>query len=187
MQKRENIESTILYKRFFRGEREAVAEIAKRYRSGLVLFINGYVRNLSVAEDLAEDTLAVFILKKPKLRQEAYFKTYLFSMAKRAALTWIKKNKRLLPLDENTLLSEDDLEETLLYGEEKRGLLRAIEKLSPDYRSVIVLRYWEELPPQRIAKITGKSRKQVYNLLQRAKEALKEILGKEGITYETDE
>ena len=50
--------------------------------------------------------------------------------------------------------------------------------------NLFLLHYIEGFSVQQICTILGKSSKQIYNLLARAKTALKEILIKEGMTYE---
>ena len=187
MSERENKTTELLYKRFFRGEQDAVAELAYVHRNGLILFINGYVRDMDVAEDLASDTFANLLVKRPKIKDTARFKTYLFAMAKNAALSFLRKNKRAKISGEEKLKPFLDDPEHLLIREEKRkAVLCAIGKLGEDYRNVLFLRFYEELSVDEISKVMKKSRKQVYNLLQRAKETLKNILTEEGIAYETD-
>ncbi|MBQ8308524.1 MAG: RNA polymerase sigma factor [Clostridia bacterium] len=187
MAERDKKTTESLYHRFFRGDREAVAELVNEHRVGLILFINGYVRRTDVAEDLASDAFAALLVKRPKIKDAARFKTYLFSIAKNGALTWLRKNKRLTELDENAIApAVDDPELELIREEEKRVVFRAIEKLTEEYRSVLILRYYEELSAEHIAKIMKKNKKQVYNLLQRAKSAMKNILEEEGLVYETD-
>ena len=185
---RKENEMKTLYKRFLRGERAAIAEFAEAYRAGLVLFINGFVRDYTVAEDLAGEAFATLIIKKPKLKNEEYLKTYLFTTAKNTALSWLRKHKRELPLVEEIAVAVDsDIEEKLLLSEERKIILRAVDGLVEAYRTVLILRYWDELTPTQIARVLKKSKKQVYNLLQRAKEALKNALQKEGFVYEIDE
>ena len=63
-------------------------------------------------------------------------------------------------------------------------LKRAIDKIKEEYKEVLILRYFDDLEIEEIAKITKKNTKQVYNLLSRGKLALKETLLKEGYHYE---
>ena len=180
-----NRETQSVYKRFFRGEKAAIAELVETYRVGLILFLHGYVRDIDAAEDLASDTFARLLIKKPKLRDERRFKTYLFAMGKNAALSYLRKNKRLVRLDESRT-AEEDFEWALIRDERRVAVARAIESIGGEYASVLLLRYYEELSVDDIANVMGKNKKQVYNLLQRAKERLRERLKKEGIAYETD-
>lgn len=64
--------------------------------------------------------------------------------------------------------------------ERKRIVHNAIEKLSDDMRVVIHLIYFEEMTYDEAAKVMKKNRKQIDNLLYRAKKELRTILGKDG-------
>ena len=69
--------------------------------------------------------------------------------------------------------------ETSLRGQTVREALR---RLSPLYREVLFLLYYEGLTNQQAAVVLRKSAKQVANLAYRAKLALRTILEKEGVT-----
>ena len=59
-----------------------------------------------------------------------------------------------------------------------------LEQLKPDYAQVLYLKHFEDFDTAEIASIMKKSKKQVGDLLYRAKNALKAELEKEGIVYE---
>ena len=83
--------------------------------------------------------------------------------------------------EERTAELADDIskqpEDVLLQEEKNKELWNALNKLSPDYRQVLYLTFFEELQPEEISKIMKKSLKQIYNLTTRAKSTLKSILG----------
>ena len=83
-----------LYARFLKGEESAVREVISTYRAGLLLFINGYVKNPVVSEDLASEVFVKILVKKPKLKNENYFKTYIYKAGRNLALTPLKKQKK---------------------------------------------------------------------------------------------
>ena len=72
------------------------------------------------------------------------------------------------------------LEEMVLTDDRKRQVNAAIAKLPEDMRAVVHLIYFEEMTYEEAAKVMKKTRKQVDNLLYRAKKELRVILGKEG-------
>lgn len=72
------------------------------------------------------------------------------------------------------------LEETVLKNERKRIVNNALDSLPDDMRVVIHLLYFEDLSYDEAEKVMKKSRKQVDNLLYRAKKELRIILGKDG-------
>ncbi|SEK29423.1 hypothetical protein SAMN02910353_00389 [Ruminococcus sp. YRD2003] len=43
------------YRRFLAGDREGLAEIVREYSDGLILYINSFVKNICVSEELMED------------------------------------------------------------------------------------------------------------------------------------
>ena len=43
------------YRRFLDGDDKGLAEIVRDYRDGLILYLNGVVNNISVAEELMEE------------------------------------------------------------------------------------------------------------------------------------
>ena len=59
--------------------------------------------------------------------------------------------------------------------------MSAINSLAGDYRSVLFLRYYEEMSVEEVARVMKKNKKQVYNLLNRARAQIKEILCEEGV------
>ena len=67
-----------------------------------------------------------------------------------------------------------------LIDEEKRRVHGAISQLSEDMQVVIHLIYFEDMTYDQAAKVMKKNRKQIDNLLYRAKKELRTILGKDG-------
>lgn len=175
-----------LYARFLKREESAVTEVVLRYRAGLILFINGYVKNHVIAEDIASEVFVKILVKKPKIKNENYFKTYLYSVGKNSALTYLRKNKLVSFLNCENLPYNDDPETLAIQNETRRKIINAITTLKTEYRQVLMLRYYENLTVEDISKITKLNKKQVYNSLQRGKDALKNILEKEGVYFEAD-
>lgn len=70
----------------------------------------------------------------------------------------------------------------LLKSEDNKILYEALNKIHLDYRQVLHLTYFEEMDNDEVAKVLGKNKKQVYNLVARGKQALKETM--ESLGYE---
>ncbi|MCQ2440732.1 MAG: hypothetical protein MJ076_02400 [Clostridia bacterium] len=51
------------YRRFLKGDEEGFVEIVRDYKDGLILYLNGFVKNISVAEELTEDTFVKLGIK----------------------------------------------------------------------------------------------------------------------------
>ena len=79
---------------------------------------------------------------------------------------------------------EESIEREYLKEEQKIQLHKALGKLNPDYRQVLYLAFFEDFKNEETAKIMRKSKRQIENLLYRAKQSLKSVLEKEGFEFE---
>lgn len=176
------------YRKFLRGDQQGLRELVELYRDELLLFIHSFVGDLTQAEDLAEDVFVELVVKKPRFRGGSSFKTWLFAIARHKALNFVKKRGRTQSVSVEELAALPDecagLERSLLRDEQHAALWRAMAGLKDEYRQALCLSYFEDFSNGEIAEIMGKSRRQVENLLYRAKGALKDSLTKEGFTYE---
>ena len=171
------------YRRFLDGDESAFSEIMEELFRGLVFFINSYVHDIHAAEDIAIDTFSDLVVHRHRYNFKVTLKTYVFMLGRSRALDYIKHRKVLsfVELSEaEGVEDEKTLEEIILADERKRVVNTAIAKLSEDMRVVIHLIYFEEMTYDEAAKVMKKNRKQVDNLLYRAKKELRIILGKDG-------
>lgn len=100
------------------------------------------------------------------------------------ALNYIKHRGKLsmVPLSEAEHLAagHTTLEARLLADEQKRIISGAMAQLPEDMRIALHLIYFEDLSYEEAARVMKKNRKQIDNLLYRAKNSLRTTLGKEG-------
>ena len=175
------------YRRFLDGDESAFNEIMEELFRSLVFFINGYVHDIHAAEDIAIDAFSDLVVHRHRYNFKVTLKTYVFmlgrSRGRSRALDYIKHRKVLsfVELSEaEGIENEKTLEGIVLADERKRAVHSAIAKLSEDKRVVIHLIYFEEMTYDEAAKVMKKNRKQVDNLLYRAKKELRIILGEDG-------
>ena len=171
------------YRRYLNGDEEAFHEIVKEYFDNLVFFIDRYVNDYAVAEDLALDAFTQLVVNKHRYDFRVSLKTYLFMIGRSRALDYIKHRSKHPTVELSEVNQADDepsLEDMLLADERKCAVNEALSRLSEEMRLVVHLVYFEDLSPAETAKVLKKSRKQVYNLLYRAKVTLRTILGEEG-------
>ena len=172
------------YRRFLDGDESAFDEIMKELFDNLVFFIDRYVHDIHAAEDIAIDAFSDLVVNKHRYNFKVTLKTYLFMLGRSRALNYIKHRKVIdfveLTEAEKTSSEQETLEEIVLADERKRVVNNALNSLPDDMRVVIHLVYFEELTYDEAAKVMKKNRKQVDNLLYRAKKELRIILGKDG-------
>lgn len=173
----------VSYRRFLDGDESAFDEIMKELFHSLVFFINRYVQDVHTAEDLAIDTLSDLIVHPKRYNFQVTLKTYLFMIGRSRALDYIKRRKiiRFTELSDADLLEDTaSLEERILADQRKKAVHNAIARLPGDMAEILYLIYFEELSYQDAGTVLKKNRKQVDNLLYRAKKELRNILGEEG-------
>ncbi len=183
----------VLYVRFVsEGDSSALDTLLERYAGSLTLFLRGYTTCMEDAEDLMMDTFVVLATKKVWVYKGSSFKTWLFAIGRKLALAHHRKYGRILHMPEGGDADEIDRysrasmdpdehpEQRLLRQEENRQLYLAIEKLPAQYREALYLLYFQQMSYEEACEIMKKSRKQMYHLAERGREALREELEKMG-------
>ncbi|MBQ1464266.1 MAG: sigma-70 family RNA polymerase sigma factor [Ruminococcus sp.] len=175
-----------LYQRFLSGNRDALAEIILMHRDGVTLYINSIVKNITVAEDLMEDTFVRLCVKKPEFSGKSSFRTWLFSIARHIAMDYLRRQRffSVPPEDIPDLASEENIEHSYVRKEAAVHLHAAMNELKPEYRQALYLMYFEDMSGADIAHVMGLSQRQVRNILYNARKSLKNILERKGFTYE---
>lgn len=171
-----------VYKRFLeQHNNEDFRILLERHREGLLLFLMSIVHNMDDAEELMLDTFAE-AASATSFSGKSSFKTWLYSVGKHQAFMMLRKNRRIVSFSEEYVdePSEDTPELAILNKERNQILFTALQRVNDEYRQVLTLLYFEEMSPDEIEKVMGKSRKQIYNLTERGKKALKTELERMG-------
>lgn len=175
------------YCRYISGDDEGLVEIIRDYKDGLILYINGITGNISLAEEVMEETFFKIAVKKPVFKGKSSFKTWLYSIARNSAIDEMRKNSRFSSFsidDYKHIADEENVENEYIKEEQKIILHKALNNLIPDYRQILYLTYFEDFSVGEAAVIMKKNKKQISNLLYRAKQALRNELEKGGFVYE---
>ncbi len=157
------------YLRFLEGDDNGIVEIIRDYKDGLMLFLNRYVNNIHIAEELAEDTFFKIVTRKPRFVAKYSFKTWLYIIGRNIAINYIKhagKVSDISAVDLESIYSDEDILEKMYLQEERKIIVhRALSKIKADYSQVLYLKYFE-------------------NLIYQAKQSMKSEFNKEGFNYE---
>ena len=175
------------YRRFLEGDDEGLHELICTYRAGLILYINSFVHNIHIAEDMTEDTFAELAIKCPKFSGNSSFKTWLYAIGRNIAVKHIRKKSKLsvVPLESQEYLADEEMiESSYIKTEQKRIVHQALRGLNPDYKQVLYLTFFEGFGNGETALIMKKSKRQIETLLYNAKKALKTELERGGFEYE---
>ena len=175
------------YQRFLQGDNDALEDIIRAYRDGLMLYLNGIVGDICLAEELTEDVFVKLVIKRPRFFGHSTFKTWLYTVGRNVARDYFRRCKRqAVPLEECVDLTDEEkeLERSYIIREGRIAVHRAMTRLKPEYRQILWLVYFEDFSLSQAARIMGKTTHNVQTLVCRARKALKEKLTQEGYVYE---
>lgn len=173
------------YRRFLQGDKTALESLIRTYSDLLVRFAYTYVKDSAVAEDVVADSFAVLFMKSRKIPDDAHLRAYLYKITRNKCMDFLRRHRRDVPLcDVENVLQSSDAHARLWQQERDKTLYLCLQALPDAYREVLQLSYIDGFSVPEVCRLMGKNTKQIYNLLARAKPALKEMLQKEGITHE---
>ncbi len=172
------------YERYLQGEEDTLRVLLERYRESLTLFLFGYVHNMEDAEELMLDAFAVTVAGESRFLGKSSFKTWLYGIGRNLARRHLRKQRLLngsfRQIDDRDQM-KDQPEALALVKERDRMLYQAIETLPRDYRQTLYLLEIEGMSVEEASSIMGKTKKQLYNLAFRSRQALRAALGKLGV------
>ncbi|MFJ5770633.1 RNA polymerase sigma factor [Psychrobacillus sp. NPDC093180] len=109
-----------------------------------------YVKNKENALDIIQDSIFKALNSIDRLEEERYIKTWFYRIVVNTAIDFIRKHGRMQAMDDDilhTFLPEQhDLEKDY-------DLYEAIDHLNEPYKTIIVLRFFEDLKIDEIAEI----------------------------------
>lgn len=169
-----------LFERLVAGDQECLRPLMERYGDPLTLYVNGYIHDIDAAEDLMIEAFSRMLARRIRLR-EGGFKPYLYKTARNLALRHIHLRNRFMSVDDldGELVGCDGIEETILRDEREQTLYHCLANIPSDYREALYLVYIEDMSYDEAGAIMHKTRKQVDNLVQRGKSAMRNLLGEE--------
>ena len=166
------------------GDREAFSVLVDRYKRGIANFIGAAVRSPSDVADLSQETfLRAYAHLGTFNPQLGKFSTWIFQIARNVIRTHLGKSLRRpaaqeLPEDRTLetaladLSTESDPSGGVLREESERELREALSELPERTRTVLALRYFDNLEYHAIASAMGLSLGNVKTLIHRGKIAL---------------
>jgi len=136
-----------LIKKAMRGNAEAYGQLIENHKDYLYRTAYLYTKNEQAALDAVGDCILSGFQSIKTLREPAYFKTWLTRILLNVANDSFRKGKNLILTNE---IEKAGFEKDISI-EERLDLYQAIENLPEKYRSVIILKYFNELKVSEIA------------------------------------
>jgi RNA polymerase sigma-70 factor (ECF subfamily) len=145
---------------------------ADLYADNLYRFILKSIQNKDNSKDLVQDAYEILWLNIKSVEFDKA-KSYLFTVAYRKMIDFIRKNKRISAFETAPEMGYSHSEQ---YNDLKEILNDAVSKLPEDQRTVVLLRDYEGYSYDEISEITDLSESQVKVYIFRARVFLKNYI-----------
>ena len=155
------------------GDQEALLSLIKLEKEKLYRTAYSYVRNEADALDIFQKTVLLAIESIHQLREPKYFSTWLMRICINTSLGVLKEQRKVVLMNEpNRNSFSMDTEKSA----EKLDLLNAIYRLDEKYKTIIILRYYEDLTFQQISELLDEPIGTVKSKGKRALSKIKNLL-----------
>ena len=172
------------------GDGAAFAQLVDKYKQPVMNLAYRMLRDLSEAEDLAQNVFLQVHKSAHRYEVSSKFSTWLFTIARNLSLNEIRRRSRhpAEPLDaphpeqEDQPLRQFEDQKTfsppqsLLHGELEQKIEQALTDLPENQRTAIVLCRQDDLSYEDIARVLGCSLSATKSLIHRGRETLKQKL-----------
>ncbi len=181
---RDDIQLVLAYRK---GDMQALDELIRIYTRSVYSFVYTLVHKSVEAEDITQETFVKMWRRLSQYDTRYSFKAWLFTIARNTTIDYLRKQKIITFSDltnddesthfEDTLLDAGPLPDELFDSKSDREKLNAaIEKLSIQHKTVVLLKHEQELTFEEIAKVLHIPMNTAKGQYYRAIQALKRNL-----------
>jgi RNA polymerase sigma-70 factor (ECF subfamily) len=157
------------------GDEDAYRELVGRFGPRLRYFVRKLVGRADRADDLVQEVWIDVLRQLPRLKDAGAFTTWLYRIAHGKAMLDGRRNGRIPAtiFDVEGIAEEQD---DAFSADDAARIHAGLDRLEPDQREVLVLRFLEELSYDEIGQIVDCPLGTVRSRIHYAKARLKELL-----------
>ncbi len=169
-----------------RGDEHAFAQLVEAYQSPIYNLAYRMLGSSAEAEDATQEAFLRVWTKLDTYDPSRKLSSWMLSVASHHCIDRLRRRRggqvsmeeimasRWLPAD------EPKPEDATLSQEQREQVRTLLQYLQPQYRLVVMLRYWQDKSYAEIAAITGTTESAVKSRLHRARRAMAELLAEAG-------
>jgi RNA polymerase sigma-70 factor (ECF subfamily) len=173
------------------GDQIAFGQLVEHYQRAVFNLTYRMLGDAQEAEDASQEAFLRAYANLARYDSERSFKTWLLSIASNHCIDLLRKRRLIwLSIDEDEGLDpypalvspEPTPEDTYVAGERSAEIQTLMAQLPPDYRAVVVLRYWYDMSYTEIAESMGTTESAIKSRLFRARQALARLMEPEALS-----
>ncbi len=143
---------------FQRGEENAFNEIVLRYQEKIYWTVRRFVNDHDEADDVVQEVFVKAYGALKGFRAESGLHTWLYRIAVNRCLNYLRRLKvreflRIERFEEEEDSGTDRPDEAVEKEEQRALIEAAVKRLPEKQKAVFVMRYYEEMPYEEIAKV----------------------------------
>jgi RNA polymerase sigma-70 factor (ECF subfamily) len=163
------------------GNKQAFSRLVEAYQRPVYNLTYRMLGTQEEAEDAAQETFLRAYSRLQQYDSSHKFSTWLFSIANHHCIDRLRKRRKtFVSIDDNPVLQNlqheaPEPEETMLGAEQAHELQALLTQLEPEYRTPLILRYWEEYSYEEIAETMELTVSAVKSRLFRARKQMADL------------
>lgn len=154
--------------------KEMLIDYVKKNQEKLYRIAFSYSKNEETALDIVQEAITRALKNINKLKNEEYVKTWFYRILINECLQYIKKNKRIITCElqeiENKIVWNDNI------SIDGIDVYKYVQTLNEKLKTVIILRFFEDMKIDEIAQITKTNVNTVKSRLYRGLEELNKLM-----------
>jgi RNA polymerase sigma factor (sigma-70 family) len=154
--------------RFIKGEQSCFEQLIHRHKNKVFAYINLYIRDQALAEDIFQDTFLKVIqsVKAGKYVDNGKFISWVMRISHNLIIDHFRRIKQMNVISNDNYESdifnsrkfaEDNIEDDMIKRQIQKDVRKMISQLPDDQREVVILRHYSGLSFKEIADVTDVS------------------------------
>ena len=182
------MDDQIAISRLKQGDLTGLEMLVNRYQAQAVHAAYGIVYNHALAEDIAQTAFVKVAERVHQFEEERPFAPWFFRIVVNDAIKIARRQNHSVSLDEELDESAAKLESWLIdpnprpeqsveYKETHETILKAIQRLKPEQRAVVMMRYYLEMSESEMSSKMNRPLSTVKWWLREARKRLRNLIG----------
>jgi RNA polymerase sigma-70 factor, ECF subfamily len=187
--KEASLDEDLLIRRARSGNQEAFGYLVDRHAPVIWTVINRMTGDSELAKDLFQETVVRFWKGLSGFQGASKLSTWLYRIAYRVCLDSLESanTRTMTSLDEKVESSGFEVSDENASGHKLENKIaasdaiqKALNKLRPEWKMMVMMYYWREFSVEEVAEITGRPVNTVKVYLHRARAELRQVLENSG-------
>ena len=163
-------------KRVQKGRERSISAfefLIEKFKNRIFTVCYRIIGNIEDAKDISQDTFVEIFMKLKTLQDPRKFSVWIYKIAVNKSINFLRKKRRILLFSKaNSFFAEEKNKDAI----QRDTINSLLNRLTPDYRTVLVLFYIEDKTIKEITSILDLTESAVKMRLTRAREKLKKFM-----------